>query len=96
VEIAINEIVIDKDRRPLNTRKVAEIANSISKIGLLNPITIRQDDDSFKLVAGLHRLEACKALQWEAIPINFFEGDELDAELAEIDENLKRNDLYNP
>lgn len=41
-----------------------------------------------------HRLSACKSLGWEDIEVNIVELTELDAELAEIDENLIRNELH--
>jgi DNA-binding Lrp family transcriptional regulator len=44
-------------------------------------------------ISGLHRLEACKLLGWTDIPVNVTDLEGLRAELAEIDENLVRNDL---
>jgi len=41
----------------------------------------------------LHRLEAAKLLDWQTIDAVEFEGDPVAVELAEIDENLMRNDL---
>ena len=32
--------------------------------GLLNPITVRVDGKGYRLIAGYHRLEACKAIGW--------------------------------
>jgi len=66
------------------------LAKSIKEIGLLNPITITKD---YRLVAGYHRLTACKKLGWATIPANVVDMDALHAELAEIDENLIRNEL---
>ena len=80
-------------RRPINPQKVTELASSIGDLGLLNAITIRRDNGAWQLVAGAHRLAACQQLSWETIDATEFEGDELDAELAQIDENLKRHDL---
>ena len=75
-------------RRPASSAKIAQLAESIEQVGLLNPITVT---DWGVLVAGLHRLEACKKLGWTEIPCNVIKED--DAELAEIDENLIRNEL---
>jgi ParB family chromosome partitioning protein len=58
---------------------------------LLNPVSVTAE--GLRLVAGLHRLEACKKLGWEKIPVVLVSLDELMAELAEIDENLIRNEL---
>ena len=44
-------------------------------------------------MAGYHRLEACRELGWTSIPAVIVEFDDLHAEIAEIDENLVRNEL---
>ncbi|NLG19785.1 MAG: ParB N-terminal domain-containing protein [Fibrobacter sp.] len=61
-----------------------------AEVGLLNPITVRKDG---YLVAGRHRLEACRKLGYIHIQATLLDGSALHAELAEIDENLIRNDL---
>lgn len=90
--ILISEIKIDTSRRPVDDSKVNELANSIKEIGLLNPISISQDK---KLIAGLHRVKAFQLLGRTEIPcciLNF--NNSLHEELAEIDENLIRNELF--
>jgi ParB family transcriptional regulator, chromosome partitioning protein len=89
--IAIDRISIQPNRRPLNDQKVAELMQSIKANGLLNPITI---DQNFNLIAGLHRLTACKLLGLEQIEYRTMTCEDVDhARLAEIDENLIRNEL---
>jgi len=88
--IDISSITVSETRRRLNTKKVQDMATSIGVIGLLNPVTVTADR---RLVAGYHRMEACKLLRWEKIPATVITVNTLDAELAEIDENLIRNDL---
>ena len=87
-DIPIRDIKVVDKRRKL--RDLTELKNSINSLGLINPITVTQDNC---LVAGYHRLEACKELGWETIPAQIVEADELTAELIEIDENLIRNEL---
>lgn len=90
------ECIESRDRlRAVDEEKVRQIAESIKAIGLLNPICVRYVDESAKclLVAGAHRLAAAKLLGWESIAVVEFEGDELTAELVEIDENLQRAEL---
>lgn len=93
MDIRLDEVVVNDRMRALNSEKVAQIAHSISEIGLLNPITVKSVNNHYELVAGLHRLEAFKILKRETIPAQIFDGNDLDAELAEIDENLRRNEL---
>lgn len=87
-KVQISLIQVSERKRAL--RDVTELAESIKEIGLLNPITLTP---SLRLVAGRHRLEACKLLGWAEIEATICELDGLRGELAEIDENLARNDL---
>ncbi|AFY41390.1 ParB N-terminal domain-containing protein [Nostoc sp. PCC 7107] len=89
--ISVNQIHIGSNRRPVNANKVNELKDSIKANGLLNPITV---DQNLTLIAGLHRLTACKLLGLEAIECNVVTYQDSDqARLAEIDENLIRNEL---
>lgn len=88
LRIKIADIKVPEGRRQL--LGLDELAESIRTIGLLNPITLTED---LRLVAGYHRLEACKRLGWSEIDATIITVNELDAELAEIDENLIRNEL---
>ena len=82
--------------RKADPKQVAGIAESIKEVGLLNPITVvpgkvifnGQKIDGYQLVAGLHRLEACKSLGWADIPIVVLDLDEQRRIIAECDENL--------
>jgi ParB-like chromosome segregation protein Spo0J len=48
---------------------------------------------AFGLIAGRHRLEAVRSLGWSEILATVVAFDDVDRMLAEIDENLIRNDL---
>ena len=85
MNIEISKIIIGP-RRALGD--VTELAESIKEIGLLNPITVTKD---YALIAGHHRLKAFEALGIDLIPIRIIDCTALQAELAEIDENLIRN-----
>lgn len=92
--LSIELVRVPAGRRAL--RNVEQLADSIRELGLLNPITVTPGG---VLLTGYHRLEACKLLGWEEIPVCVFEH-EAEAEdlplwwqLAEIDENLIRSDL---
>jgi len=54
-------------RKTLDAAKVAALAESILERGLETPIQVRRDGERYVLVAGLHRLEALKALGEAAI-----------------------------
>jgi DNA modification methylase len=86
--VPISRIRIPEGRREV--KDFEELADSIKEIGLLNPISVTSE---LCLIAGRNRIEACKSLGWDSIPALVVKLDRLHAELAEIDENLIRNEL---
>ena len=88
--VKISEIKINPGRREAAPKVIEEMAKSIAAVGLINPITIDQDNT---LIAGLHRLEAAKRLGWTEIECTVSNINGLQAELAEIDENFVRTNL---
>ncbi len=87
--IPIERITVPATRHRTE-RPFDELQRSIAAIGLLNPIVVTAERT---LVAGLHRLRACAALGWKEIPATVVPLSVIDAELAEIDENLCRTEL---
>jgi ParB-like chromosome segregation protein Spo0J len=83
-------IILDRKREMLSEARLAVLEDSINDIGLLQPIVINKD---FILIAGRHRIEVFKRKGIEDIPAVTKEYNSLDAELAEIDENLVRFEL---
>ena len=90
MQVSIKRIQIREGRRSLDMGHVKELTDSIRELGLLNPLTI--DRENF-LIAGLHRLEAVKALGWTDVECTVSSLEGLAAELAEIDENIVRSDI---
>ena len=90
MKVNISDIKVNSGRREVSPESVAELAKSIAVVGLLNPLTLTGD---YTLVAGLHRLEAAKQLGWMEIECTIIDMSGLQAELAEIDENIVRTSL---
>lgn len=88
--VEIESIVVGKRLRGITKSKIDELAESISAVGLLQPIVITEDKN---LVAGLHRVEACRQLGIIEINAVVIPNLQLQKEIAEIDENLIRNQL---
>jgi hypothetical protein len=63
----ISTIVVpeNRDRRQFDETALNELADSMRRIGLINPIIVSDDSDRPVLVAGERRLRAAKALGWE-------------------------------
>lgn len=80
-----------RQRKELTPASVDALAQSIAKIGLINPITIER---SGQLRTGETRWAACRQLGWTSIPVQFVEDlDEAELQLLELDENIKRTNL---
>lgn len=78
--------VAERIRRDLGD--ITSLAESISSIGLLSPIIL---NESYTLLAGERRLEACKSLGWTEIPVIIKSTVSAEADiLVEIEENEKR------
>lgn len=86
--IDVADITVGAGRR--NVIDVDSLAESIKDVGLLNPVTV---NSRLRLIAGGRRLAAVRSLGWKRIPATVVELADLKAEMAEIDENLFRNDL---
>ena len=95
VKIKLNKIVPNKSQPRLDfyDDSIKGLAESIKQNGLLQPITVRQVDDKYELIAGERRYRACLlngSKEIEAIILE--KTDEESANLALI-ENLQREDL---
>lgn len=94
-ELAI-ELISPNPRQPrtaIDDEGIAELADSIGKVGLLQPILVRPYSDGYQIVAGERRWRAAKHAGLERVPVRVLAADETEClELALI-ENLQRQDL---
>jgi ParB-like nuclease domain len=91
--VSLADIVVGDRLRALDRESVERLKESISKIGLKTPISVRSSEQGWTLVSGRHRLEACIELGMDEIPVVTETGSELEARLWEIAENLHRAEL---
>ena len=93
IQVDISKIIIGDRVREHRPDQVLNLLNSMRVIGLHTPITVvpTQDGETYRLVAGRHRLEPVRQLGWKEIAAFVDEPEK--AELWEIDENLARCDL---
>ena len=100
-KITLCNLVASAQPRPLLTSEVDKLAASIKEVGLIQPITVRESvvirgtaEQGWQIVAGHHRVAACRALGWTEIDaIVIDDASHLQSELMEIDENLCRAEL---
>src|SRR5262245_40031908 len=91
--IPIASIIVGPRLRLLNEDSVNALSDSMSAVGLKTPIAVRRVNDGWALVVGLHRLKAAQRLGWLEISAVIMAGDETDARVWEISENLHRAEL---
>jgi ParB family chromosome partitioning protein len=83
----------NQPRTMIDDERIDELADSVRKVGVLQPILVRPHGEEYQIVAGERRWRAAKAAGLERIPVRVTSATEGEAlELALI-ENLQREDL---
>jgi len=73
---------------------VVELAMSLARIGLLEPIVVAEKGDGkYQLIAGFHRLAAATRLKWSTIPAHIRAEDDTPLKALALTENIIRRDL---
>ena len=83
-------------RTNFNVTSITKLANSIRRYGLLQPLSVRKNQESYgaeyELIAGERRLRACKMLGMTHVPCIVINAtDETSAELALIENIIREN-----
>lgn len=86
--VALDRIDTDGRIREADPEQVEALRGSIAAVGLINPVTVCQVGERYRLVAGGNRLEACRAAGFTEILCNVRELNEHERVIAECDENL--------
>ncbi|HOK62088.1 MAG: ParB/RepB/Spo0J family partition protein [Tenuifilum sp.] len=96
----VNEIEIEKiDVNPYQPRTqfdeeaLKELAESISKLGVIQPLTVRAVDGRFQLISGERRLRAAKLAGLKTIPVFIRTADDQGMLEMALVENIQREDL---
>lgn len=103
VEVPPHLIRDPQDARSLDQAHVANLAVSMSEVGLENAVSVRllkqaeRNDDGciYLRTRGGHRLAGARLLKWPTVRVKIRDEKAEIAKLAEIDENLLRRD-YTP
>lgn len=96
VTLKITEIEPNRNqpRRDFDEQALTELADSISKHGLLQPILVRPlPSGAYQIVAGERRWRACRMAELDFVPVVIKEMDDKELAEAALIENLQREDL---
>ena len=84
----------NQPRHDFDSTSLDELSNSIKEKGVITPITIRETDKGYELIAGERRWRAAKMAKLKSIPA-YILNIHNDAEMMEVSliENVQREDL---
>ena len=80
-------------REVFEDRAIDELAESIRKQGLLQPLLVRRADDGYQLIAGERRLRAAQRAGLSEVPVTLRVADDRESLELALVENLQREDL---
>lgn len=80
-------------RQEFAPEELAELALSISQVGVLQPLSVRRTAAGWELIAGERRLRAAELAGLHRVPCLPVEADDDDSALIALVENLQRKDL---
>lgn len=96
VTLNINDIEPNRNqpRKEFDEAALSELANSIEKHGLIQPIVVRPTiDGRYMIIAGERRWRACRIAGLEQVPVMIKDTDDRSLMELALIENLQREDL---
>ena len=83
----------EQPRKKFDQDALEELAESIKKYGLIQPIVVAKKDDYYEIIAGERRWRASKLAGLKEIPVIIRENDERKNKEIALIENIQREDL---
>lgn len=95
VELKINDIEpnINQPRKKFDDEKLLKLSESIKKHGVVQPIIVKKEDNTYRIVAGERRWRAARMAGLKTIPVIIKELSERQVMEIALIENLQREDL---
>ena len=94
-EISIFEIdpKANQPRKSFNTEALAQLSDSISANGVLQPILVRRNGERYEIIAGERRFRASKMAGLNTVPVVIIDATDFESAKFALIENLQREDL---
>lgn len=83
----------DQPRRIFEPTAMRDLASSISRYGVLQPLNVRRRDGGYELVSGERRLRAARLAGLQTVPCIVLEVTSRESSVLALVENLQRRDL---
>ena len=96
IELPLDQIETNpfQPRTQFNPDTLAELASSISELGVIQPITVRKlNDNRYQLVSGERRFRASQSILLKSIPAFVRTANDQESLEMALVENIQRDDL---
>jgi ParB family chromosome partitioning protein len=95
IQIPIDRIQASRyqPRIKFDEKALEELAQSIRQNGVIQPITVREVEDHYEIIAGERRFRACRMAGYTAIPGYVLSPTENEAAQMALVENIQRENL---
>jgi len=95
LKISMNMIKANKDqpRKSFDPEKISELAQSIKEHGVIQPIILNKEGDTYIVIAGERRFRAAKSIGLVEIPAIIMNIDNKEVLEISLIENIQREDL---
>lgn len=83
----------NQPRTVIDEKAIAELADSIKKVGVLQPLIVRPNEDGYQIIAGERRWRAARVAGLDRVPVRVMNSTEIESLEMALIENLQREDL---
>ena len=94
-EIAISQIIPNptQPRTQFDEEALKELSDSIKQLGIIQPITVKKQDDKYIIISGERRWRATQLAGLNTLPAYIRDVDDEDLHAMALVENIQRQDL---
>lgn len=95
LEVEISDIIPNEDqpRKNFNEEELRDLASSIERYGIIQPLLLKKIDDKYEIIAGERRFRAAGLAGLEKVPAIVKDISDDESNRIAIIENIQRKDL---
>jgi len=75
IELKINDVEPNNEqpRKHFNDEKLSQLSESIKQYGIVQPLIVKKEGNTYKIVAGERRWRAARLAGLQTVPVLFFQ-----------------------
>lgn len=93
VDVYLIDTNLEQPRKAFDEEKLKELAGSIERHGMVQPIIVRQNGERFTIIAGERRYRAARMAGMSSVPVVVREMQDDEVMEVALIENIQREDL---